>query len=170
MIKPPSTQHEYSFIWSRDPALLQVEPLAADATDVQREQHAESVADRARKLEVARETGDYSALIVPGKQPVCYQLGHLNRTDKGWFDGEVAMSSELGRPLGIIERNDLIVRIALRSIDNFKHKVKRAKNRAGVWLAEPDICNHIDEAQPTALAEMADAIYQRVVAPLRPLH
>ena len=165
----PSVQHAYTFIWSRDPALSAIEPLADDATDVQREQHAEAEVDRARKLEIARETGDYSALIVPGRTPVCYQLGHLSRNDRAWLDGEVGMSAELGRPLGLIERNDLLVRVALRSIDNFKHKVKRVKNRAGIWLSEPEIIDLIDAAQPTALAEIADTVWQRVVAPLRPL-
>jgi hypothetical protein len=154
MIKAPSVQREYTFIWSGDPALS----LPTDDDE------------RARVLKVSRDTGDWSPLVAAGKQPTLFTLAHLSRTEIGWWEGERSNSPRNGgRPLSSMEASDLLVRLALHSVENFKGSVQR-RNAGPVSLADESIINAIFEKFGAgALAELADAIVERALNPIRPL-
>lgn len=154
MIKPPSLQSGFSLVWSKDPALK----LPEDPDEA------------ARALKVATETGNWSSLIADGQQPSVFHFEALTRRELGWWDGERRHSQIHARPLSPIEANDLLIRIALRSVDNFgPHKVERTAAAGGVpGLADEKIIEVINTAAPSALAEFADAIIERSRGP-RPL-
>jgi len=154
VIKAPSIQHEYTLVWSGDPALS----LPEDAEEA------------ARVLRLARETGDWSPLIIEGQQPTLFHLKDPTRTELAWWDGERSHSALLERPLSALEASDLILRIALRSVDNFgKHKVSR-KQYGAMWLADDAIINAINaEAGPGPLVEFASIVLERAANPIRPL-
>ncbi len=65
----------------------------------------------------------------------------------------------------------LVVRCALRSIDNFgPHKVERKQHQSGHWLATSKIIDTIhEEAGPDVIPELAEAIWERATRPIRPL-
>lgn len=156
MIKRPSLQNDYTFIYSGDPALSLPEDEA----------------ERARVLKVARETGDWSKLIAPDVDPpTLFHCGHISRTQRDWILGEVSHSSKYGRPLHPSEMDVLVVRCALRNVDNFgPHKVNRHKHSNGMFLADPDIIDAIHaEAGPDLIPELAETIWERTLRPVRPL-
>ena len=154
MIKAPSIQHEFTLVFSGDPALS----LPEDPDE------------RARVLKVARETGNWAPLIIDGQQPTLFHFKDLTRSEFGWWDGERCHSARLGRPLGALEASDLVLRLALRTVDNFgKHKVSR-KQHGPVWLADSDIINALnEEAGSGPLVEFAEIVLERAASPIRPL-
>ncbi len=156
MIKSPSIQHEFSLVWSGDPALS-----LPEKTD-------ENAEERTRIIEAAQATGVWP--IAEGQQPTLFHFKDPSRTDLGWWDGERTFSAKLQRPLSSIEASDLILRLTLRGVDNFgKHKVSR-RQHGPVWLADESIINAIsDEAGHEPLAEFASVILERVRNPIRPL-
>ena len=152
MIKPPSLIHEFSLVYSEDPAL----DLPSDP------------AERERALKVARETGKWP--IREGQQPTMFHFRDLTREAIGWWRGECGHSTALGRPLSDVEFNDLLVRIALRGIDNFGSlKVERKQVSKGIHLVNRDVIEAIYEAAPRALGEFFDVIFVRMGERLRPL-
>jgi len=157
VIKAPSVQHEYSLIFSGDPALR----LPADS------------AEAARVLRIAQETGDWRSLT-GDETPTIFQFRNLSRTQLGWYEGERASCSWLnGRPLSGRESDDLIVRLALRGVTNFgTHKVTFQKIN-GQALACTDIIDAIhDEARPqgeAVIGELAGIVAERALQQIRPL-
>lgn len=152
MIKTPSLQSGFALVWSGDPALK----LPEDA------------AERERALKQASETGNWAPLIAEGQQPSVFHFEALTRAELGWWDGERRHSAAFGRPLSPIETNDLLIRVALRRVDNFGAiKVERV-TIGGIGQADPRVIEAINAAAPTALAEFADAIIERSRNP-RPL-
>ena len=154
MIKPPSLQTGFALVWSKDPAL----------------RLPENPDEAARALKLATDTGNWTPLIAEGQQPSLFHFEALTRRELGWWDGERRHSSIYGRPLSPIEANDLLIRIALRRVDNFGDaKVERTAAAAGVpGLADEKVIEAVNAAAPTALAEFADAIIERSRGP-RPL-
>jgi hypothetical protein len=158
MIKPPSLQSSYTYVWSRDPAL----------------QLPEDPAEAERVLALARQTGNWAPIVAEGQSPTMFQLRPLERTDISWINGEAQLSSEHKRPLGSLEVDDLTVRLALKSIDNFgANKVTFARVGSMAYVAKPDIINAIHaacgEAGPELFRELAQHIVQRAMGVLPPL-
>lgn len=157
MIKAPSIQNDYTLVFSGDPALRL--PEDADAKE-----HA---------LQDARLTGDWSKLLdAANGAPTLFHCAHITRSQRDWIIGEVSHSATLGRPLHAVEMDALVLRVALRRIDNFgAHKVERLQYRPhGHWLAKPEIIDAIHaEAGHDVIPEIAGAIWERTANPIRPL-
>lgn len=150
MIKAPSLQTGFALVWSKDPALkLPEDPAEAE-----------------RVLAIGRDTGNYP--IADGQQPSVFHFEALSRHELGWWDGERRHSSIYGRPLSPIEANDLLVRIALRRVDNFGAVTVERATIGGIGIADARVIEVINIAAPSALAEFADAIIERSRGP-RPL-
>lgn len=66
MTTAPSLQHPYDVILASDPAIAK--PENGDEA---------GVAEFVRKLGIARDTGDYSALLIEGVTPVRYRIRHV---------------------------------------------------------------------------------------------
>ena len=158
MIKPQSVQNEYSLIFSGDPALS----LPEDPEE------------RTRVLRIAQQTGNWTALVVPGQVPTVFHFRNLEHSDIAWLDGEHQLSTEHGRPLGNIEYLTLAVRLALRSVDNFgTHKVEHKQLGSQRKVATAAIVNAIHAAAgklgPELLTEFAVHIINRGSGQLDPL-
>jgi len=71
VLRPPSLQKPYDFISAADDALA----VPVDGAD--EKANAAARADFAHRLDVARRTGDYSAVMLEGKQPAKFVLRPL---------------------------------------------------------------------------------------------
>lgn len=149
MIRPPSLQTGFALCWSGDPALK----LPEDPKE------------RERALTLARETGKWPTH--DGQQPTVFHFEALTRHEIGWWDGEFRHSAAHRRPLSPIEANDLLVRIALRRVDNFG-ELKVERSTGAVTMADTSIVEALHTAAPSALGEFADEILSRSRGP-RPL-
>lgn len=98
MIKPPSLQSESSLIYSGDPALN----LPEDPDE------------RARVLQVARETNKWADLLIAGETPTTFNVRPLTGSQFDWWCGEVRR-----RSLSDAEAAALALRFALHSVTGF---------------------------------------------------
>ena len=98
MIKAPSLITESSLIYSGDPALnLPDDP-----------------AERERVLELARETGNWRDIVLPGETPTIFHVRPLYGALWDWFAGEVNR-----RGLVQVEIAAFALRLALRKVEGF---------------------------------------------------
>lgn len=129
MLRPPSLQHEYTLIFSGDPALV----LPEDPEE------------RANALRVARETGKWDALIQAGQQPTMFHVRPLPQSTFRWLIGEATRRNLQG-----FEMTILALRLALRRIDNFgthSGKVQLEKNDEQ-QLAKIDVIDALFNVDP----------------------
>lgn len=112
MIKFPSLIKEYSAIYSKDPSLLQAPtPPADNATAEALAAYEAAAKEHEHKLKVARETGDYAALLVEGAGPPTLFMMRQLTAD--------AYTRILYRGGTAIENTVLAFRYALRSVANW---------------------------------------------------
>jgi hypothetical protein len=151
MIKAPSLQNDYAFIFSGDPALALPE-------DPEQRKHA---------LDVARETGNWQPLLGQGDPPTVFTLRPLSGSVYDWWRGECARQRLISA-----EAATLLVRLAIVKVDNFgAHKVERV-TVDGVSIAKVDIINAIyDEAGGAGrnvISELSDEVVDRATKAPRP--
>lgn len=132
MLKLASLQHEYSLVFSEDPALdLPVVPeVAKDATE-EDQKRVETVAkERESKLRVARETGRWSEICRPGMEPTLFQVAPIAGSALTWLQGESRR-----RGLSNEEGIELALRLALRGVLNLGKFEVRTDFEGGHKLA-----------------------------------
>src|SRR5690349_2544706 len=114
MFKLPSVVKEYSAVYSGDPSLAQPPAsVDADASSEAVAKHETAVEEHAHKLKVARETGDYSALLAEGAgEPTLFQMRPLTADAFAYLIGQVYPND------GVIAANVLAFQFALRSVVN----------------------------------------------------
>ena len=169
MIQPPSVQKDYSFIYSGDPALdLPAIPDEVEGEDPEARKLAveKAIADREAVLARARETGQWQALVRAGETPTIFTLHPLG-TAYDWWCGEVKR-----RSLCDSEAALLVVRLALRQVDNFgKYKVEPT-SQGGQALAKNEVIDAIyaeaGDAGRLIILELANHVIERATTPLRP--
>jgi hypothetical protein len=115
MLRLPSLQHEFSLVFSEDPALdlPELGELAPNAPAEEVAARQERAKERSHKLKVARETGRWDAITRPGDKPTTFSFRALRGTTLTWLHAEQSrekMSDE--------ELYELAFRLALTSIDN----------------------------------------------------
>lgn len=140
--RPPSNQQTHDLFWSGDPAFIQGDG-----------------AEHARKLEVARETGDWSPLLIERLVPtkfVCRQIpGELKRRILDQFNA--------GK-IGGYELDALLFRLAVVDVVGLgDFKVRFTVSDDWGKLATNELCNVLDEHAPGCVAELALQIYHRMM-------
>jgi hypothetical protein len=154
MIKPPSQQLEYTLIFSGDPSLV----LPSDQ------------AERAKALEVARETGQWAPLIRSGEQPTLFHVRPVHGMLLDWLLGEMRR-----RSLIAAETNVLALRLALRRVEGLgEHKVELERIGAGVGnydmatTAIVEALYSIEGIGNQVVQELGDYVFGRALGGLRP--
>ena len=97
MFAPPSLQHEYTLVFSGDPALM----LPDDEKE------------RAAKLRAARETGRWAELCKPGEQPTLFTIRPIEGPLLTWLHG-YSSRARLSNDEGM----ELALRVALKGVEN----------------------------------------------------
>jgi hypothetical protein len=152
MIKPPSLVREYDLVWSQDPALDAPVREHEESDDAWNERNAAWE----KRLNVARETGDWSGVLKPGQQPTVFQCRRI-RTDY-WR----RLQAEFGES-GVIEATLTAVRLAVYGIANFGAvKIEREKGhpRYDDQLLAISVCDLLREF-PGLIEELASAVISR---------
>lgn len=151
MIKPPSLVREYTWIWSKDPA-LDAPPDDAPA---------EAKADWDRRVDQARDTGQWDGLIKAGQVPTKFTLRNVPGTQ--WRAALDALSN--GR-IGAASLDAIAARLAIRGVtnldeDNGKVEIK-FKDFPGIGsIADEKIINLLDGYDMAIVAELAVHVVKR---------
>lgn len=137
MIRPPSNQNYRDAFWSGDPAFVQ---LAPNATDEQKEAHA-------RLWQVAKETGNYSGLIIQGQTPTKFVFKPM--AGETYF----ALQDDLiaGR-VGMLVATSIAFRATIIEVVGFE-KPRPAETKYGT-IATGDITNTLHEAALGCIFEL----------------
>lgn len=171
-MKLPSLTRESTWVWSEDPALDAPAPDAAE--DVRKEW--------ARRLETARDTGQWDGLVKAGHKLTKFTLRIVPALL--WRK----LIDSMGGELGVREANSLAVRLALTAVsdldgfDGRPYVIDQNQNMKHLdgygKVASPDVLDLLDaylraarETNPDAkdpIDEMADAIARRQSG-IRPL-
>jgi hypothetical protein len=154
-LRPPSHQKHYDAFYSGDSAF---EQPAAEATDAQKEAHA-------RRVKIARETGNWAALLVPQGNPTKFVMrpipGTLFRTLVDRF--------QAGK-YGVLSLQQMLFRAALIEVVNLgdAHEPLTLVTVEGLGpIAPVEIADKLDSIDPGIVRELGDDVFRRatVVAP-----
>jgi hypothetical protein len=114
VIKPPSLIREYTWIWSRDPALNAPDPSdkppAGSPPDVLKAWD-ERLADWDRRMEQARDTGQYDGVLKPGERPTRFTIRSIP-ADLWMYLGGLVSDGSIKRP----EWPIWVARLAIRGV------------------------------------------------------
>lgn len=153
MIKPPSQQFPYTLIYSGDPSLC----LPSDP------------AERAKALEVARETGDWTPLIHAGESPTVFTVRPITGALLDWM-----MSEGRRRDVSDPEMNVLALRVALVRVEGFgdaKVQTAPAGHEDEFRIATPKIIEElyaIDGVGRAVVQELGALVWKRALGGLLP--
>jgi hypothetical protein len=115
-VKLPSLQRDCSWVWSEDPALDGPDYADApkkNASEAAKKAWAARLKEWHRKLDVARDTGDYTAITKAGQALTLFDLRII--PEPLW---RAALDLVRNHQAGAMEGNGIMVRLALRGVVN----------------------------------------------------
>jgi hypothetical protein len=177
MLRLPSVQFEYTLVFSGDPALNlpEVPDLAEEEADpAVLAKHKELATERGRLLRVARETGNWGALLHAGAEPTMFQMRPIHGMALVYLSGEATRGQFVKA-----ETVALAFRLALMRIDNLGGlQVKRdAKAANGLGLVTAATMEKIydiglDLGTPqlgrSVVAELGEIVLERALEGVSP--
>ena len=104
MIRQPSLIREYETFYSGDPAIAQMPPNAT----------AEEAKEHENRIRVARETGDWTSIVIDGQQPTRFRMKLLRGSQYRWLADQLN-----ARHLGLLQAAALAFRASCRAVVNF---------------------------------------------------
>jgi len=152
LITVPSQQKPHAVAWSRDEAL-----------DVPRDIDTNEAAAKEweRKIEQARETGNWQAITKDGAQPTFFEL----RPVPGDVFRKVLDRLER-KAIGLNEACSLMFRLALVGVSNLGDlTVKLMADKDLGDMASAEIPNLLDSINPGIVGELGALVYQRGASP-----
>ena len=149
MLRLPSNQKEYDEYWSGDPAFIQ----PADSDDARIE--------HAAKIKRARETGDWSSLLIDGQQPTKFVMQPIDGDQWRWLVDESTRDDE--HKMGPAVFWQLMFRCACVSVKNLGVQVndKPVRHPKLGAIAPIDIPNLLDKIDASIVTELAGAAFER---------
>lgn len=117
-MKLPSLQRECSWVWSEDPALDAPDYTDApkkSASDSAKKAWAARLTEWRRKLDNARATGQFAPLTKAGQALTLFDLRII--PEEMWRE---VIDTVQGNQSGVLKCNALIVRLALRKVQNLE--------------------------------------------------
>ncbi len=151
MIRPPSVQKPYDEFYSGDPAFVQPPKDASEA----------ALKDYAAKVKRARDTGDWSPLLIEGVQPTRFVMQVIKGDQWRWLLDQSSRDDEF--KIGPAEFWHLMFRCALVEVANLGAEVnsKPVKHRHLGAIAPVDVPNLLDTFDAAIVTELASAAFER---------
>lgn len=149
MLRLPSNQREYDEYWSGDPAFHQ--PADSD----------EARAEHAAKIKRARETGDWSPLLIDGETPTKFVMRPIKGDQWRWLVDEATREDE--HRMGPALFNQLMFRCAVVSVKNLGMKVNedQVRHKKLGMIAPKDIPDVLDSIDASIVTELAGVAFER---------
>jgi hypothetical protein len=150
MLRLPSNQREYDDYWSGDPAFHQ-----PDKNDEA------AVKEHAEKVRRARQTGDWSSLLIEGETPTKFIMRPIKGHQWRWLIDESQRQDEHKMGGGLFMQ--LMFRCACVSVKNLGIPVneKQVKHPDLGMIAPVDIPDTLDAIDSAIVTELADAAFAR---------
>lgn len=140
--RPPSNQSTFDMFWSGDPAFVQGDGK-----------------EHEKKLEIARETGDWSGLIIQGQTPTKF----VSRQIPGELKRRILDRYQAGK-LGPYELDALLLRMAIVDVIGLgDFKLKFTMSDEWGKIASADLTNALDACAPGAVTELSLQVFNRMM-------
>lgn len=165
MIRPPSLQRQRTDFYSGDPAFVpapKLEPkLEGLPTPEELAAHRKALEEHERRWEVARETGDYSELLVSGCEPTPFTMRQI----PGATFRKLADDHNAGT-LRLLELSQVAFRCSVVDIPGLAQKVKR-NDRHPLYgeMATVEITNYLDSIDHGIVSELGRVALNRAGNP-----
>jgi len=166
MLRFPSLIKAYDTHVSCDPAIKQppIAPASTASDDV-KEAYARDVLAYVTALNAAHDTGDWSALILPGETPTKFVLQPIDAETFRSLCDLAMLPESSSRHIGPAQEQALLVRLALVDIVGVDFKVKREPDPKHGWvMAQPEVIKLFDALNRRIVGELAQAIGRRSFA------
>ena len=153
-LRPPSLQRQRDDFYSGDPAFLQP-PRRGDFSDDKL--YDDAASEHARKVKLARETGNWGDLLLAGETPTTFVMQPIDSEVFRTLVDDL-QAADIGNALAI----QISFRAALVDIKNFGSFTMRFEmhERYGK-LAHRDIANAFDGSDPRVITELGHAAFER---------
>jgi len=140
--RPPSNQRTYDAFWSGDPAFVQG-----------------TGPEHAAKIARARETGDWSQLLIAGLTPTKFVMRHIPVQIKHRI-----LDQYRADKIGDLELDDILVRVAcIEVVDLGDFRWSPVLDDRWGSIASPELTELLDEVAPRAIGELAVQVYNRMM-------
>lgn len=160
-----SLQKDFDFYVSSDPAFARPPALPADdASDEDKAAFKTAAEAYIAAWKSARETSDYSKLILDGQTPTKFVLGRINRNVWRSVQDRAGLPDSEPRRIGFIQLLALLARLSLKSIPSSEIKIEHAPDPQwdGWVMAKPEVIEQLDEFDPSIVGEIGKEVLRRL--------
>jgi hypothetical protein len=164
MIRLPSLQRPYDFIYSKDPALKKPpEKPAPGATDEQIDAYRKKAAEYSAALTAARDTGKWESMIADGEVPLKFVLGHVDRSAFRAIADRTALPNSSPQHIGDAQLAVVLRGLALIDVVGTDLKIIRAPDPEwnGWVMAQQDALDRLDMADIRIVNEIGAHVWLR---------
>lgn len=170
MIRPPSAQRPWDTFYSLDSAIIQ--PPAIPDGELTEEQQAEikaAIADYRAKIKVAKETGDWRAIVVDGQVPTKFTMAQVDRNVWRAVVDRMQLPTNSHRYIGPAQASAVVFRLAVKAIAGWDAFERLPDPLWDNWTMAPaKIVEQLDEIDQRIVAEIANDVFLRLQG-VRPL-
>lgn len=162
MLRLNSLQNDYEFCVSCDPAFAPPPKRADFASD---DEYTKAVDAYQAAWRVARETANYTPLILEGQAPTKFILTpKVNRHIWRAIQDRAMLPADSPRHIGQVTMMSLLVRLALKSIPAFDGDVSHAPDpQWNNWpLAPQSVVDMLEEEDPAIVGEIGMHVFTRL--------
>ena len=153
MIRTPSAVRDYDAYFSGDSAFEQP-PTPAEGDEYNAYQ---------AKLTAARETGDWSPLLIAGQVPTKFVLGQVDRTTWRAVTDRAILPADNPRHIGPISMPAIVFRLAVKSIVGMDAFKRQRDERWDGWIMAPaSVVDQLDDIDLRIVNEISDQVFSRL--------
>jgi hypothetical protein len=164
VIRLPSLQRPYDFIFSQDPALKKPPSVPGSAaTDEEIDAYRKEAAEYAATLTACRDTGNWGPLIIDGEVPLKFVLGHVDREAFRAITDRCALPASSSEHIGDSLACILFARLALLDVVGSDLKVQRSPDpKWNDWvMADKLSLDRLDLADKRIVDEIGAHVFWR---------
>jgi hypothetical protein len=160
MIRPPSLQRPWDAFVTSDAAITPAPKRDAAASD---EEHKAALDQWVAKIRAARETGDWTPVVIAGQIPTKFVMGHIDRNVWRSIMDRAVLSPDSSRYIGQIALNALLFRLSVREIPEFKKFDRLPDPGWDNWTMAPaSLVNELDEIDPSIVGELGSEVLRKL--------
>lgn len=165
--RPPSLSKSYDEFVSIDPVFVRSPmPPGDGATEEEIAAFKTALDEYIAKLRVARQTGDWAGMLVPGKTLADATKFTLLQVDSNiWRELLDRATQSEGTPgrIGGAQLRALLVRLAIKAITGFETTIVRTEDPAwGYTMAQAEVVDILDRFHPSIVGELGNRITERL--------
>lgn len=165
--RPPSLSKAYDEFVSIDPVFVRPpDPPSDDAGEEDLAAYKTALDEYAAKLRTARQTGDWSGMLAPGRSLNDATKFTLLPVDSNiWRELLDRATQREGTPgrIGGAQLRALYVRLAIKAISGFETKIERTEDPTfGYVMAQAEVIDVLDKVHPSIVGELGVRVAERL--------